>query len=59
MKMNDVHIEGKHMNTIVTSKQEILKTSRELIQQQGWVGRQHSLGCIGLRGFGRLDLQLL
>ena len=24
------------MNTIVTSKQEILKTSRELIQQQGW-----------------------
>ena len=36
MKMNDVHIEGEHMNTIVTSKQEILKTSRELIQQQGW-----------------------
>lgn len=24
------------MNTIVTSKDEILKTSRELIQQQGW-----------------------
>lgn len=24
------------MNTIVTSKEEILKTSRELIQQQGW-----------------------
>ena len=24
------------MNTIVTSKQEILKTSRKLIQQQGW-----------------------
>lgn len=36
MKMNDVHIEGEHMNTIVTSKQEILKTSRKLIQQQGW-----------------------
>ena len=36
MKMNNVHIEGEHMNTIVTSKQEILKTSRELIQQQGW-----------------------
>lgn len=26
------------MNTIVTSKEEILKTSRELIQQQGWSG---------------------
>lgn len=24
------------MNTIVTSKEEILKTSRELIQRQGW-----------------------
>ncbi len=24
------------MNTIVTSKEELLKTSRELIQQQGW-----------------------
>lgn len=24
------------MNTIVTSKEEILKTSREMIQQQGW-----------------------
>ena len=24
------------MNTVVTSKEEILKTSRELIQQQGW-----------------------
>ena len=24
------------MNTAVTSKEEILKTSRELIQQQGW-----------------------
>ena len=24
------------MNTVVTSKEEILKTSRELIRQQGW-----------------------
>ena len=24
------------MNTAVTSKEEILKTSRELIRQQGW-----------------------
>ena len=24
------------MNPVVTSKEEILKTSRELIQQQGW-----------------------
>ena len=24
------------MNTVVTSKEDILKTSRELIQQQGW-----------------------
>ena len=24
------------MNTVVTSREEILKTSRELIQQQGW-----------------------
>lgn len=24
------------MNTVVTSKEEILKTSRELIQQHGW-----------------------
>ena len=24
------------MNTIVTSKEDILKASRELIQQQGW-----------------------
>lgn len=26
------------MNTVVTSKEEILKTSRELIQRQGWTG---------------------
>ena len=26
------------MNTVVTSKEEILKASRELIQQQGWSG---------------------
>ena len=24
------------MNTVVTSKEEILKTSRELLQKQGW-----------------------
>ena len=24
------------MNTVVTSKEKILKTSRELIQEQGW-----------------------
>ncbi len=24
------------MNTVVTSKEDILKTSRKLIQQQGW-----------------------
>ena len=24
------------MNTVVTSKEDILKTSRELIQQRGW-----------------------
>lgn len=27
---------GDKMNTIVTSKEEILKTSRELMQRQGW-----------------------
>lgn len=27
---------GDGMNTVVTSKEEILKTSRELMQQQGW-----------------------
>ena len=36
MILNNVHIEGKHMNTVVTSKDEILKISRELIRQQGW-----------------------
>lgn len=34
--MNDVHIWGDRMNTIVTSKEEILKTSRELIRREGW-----------------------
>lgn len=34
--MNRVHIGGDHMNTIVTSKEEILKVSRELIQKKGW-----------------------
>ena len=36
MKMNVVHIEGDHMNTIVTSKEDILKNSRELIREKGW-----------------------
>ena len=31
--MNIVHIEGDYMNTIVTSKEEILKNSRELIRE--------------------------
>jgi hypothetical protein len=34
--MNIVHIEGDHMNTIVTSKEDILKNSRELIREKGW-----------------------
>ena len=36
IKMNIVHIEGDHMNTIVTSKEDILKNSRELIREKGW-----------------------
>ena len=40
------------MNAAVTSKEEILKTSRELIRQQG----QHPLGRRGLRRIGGLDL---
>ena len=36
MKMNVVHIEGDHMNTIVTSKEDILKNSRELIREKGY-----------------------
>ena len=36
IKMNIVHIEGDYMNTIVTSKEEILKNSRELIREKGW-----------------------
>lgn len=34
--MNDIHIGGDWMNTVVTSKEEILKASRELIQREGW-----------------------
>ena len=34
--MNSVHIGGDQVNTVVTSKEDILKTSRELIQSQGW-----------------------
>lgn len=47
------------MNTIVTSKEEILKTSREMIRAAGLVDDQHPLGRGGLRGIGRFDLQLL
>ena len=36
MILNTVHIEGKHMNTVVTSKDEILKASRELIREREW-----------------------
>ena len=36
MILNNVHIEGKHMNTVVTSTDEILKASRELIRERGW-----------------------
>ena len=36
VKMNIVHIGGDAMNTVVTSKEEILKKSRELIQENGW-----------------------
>lgn len=36
VKMNIVHIGGDTMNTVVTSKEEILKKSRELIQENGW-----------------------
>ena len=36
MIVNIVHIEGDYMNTIVTSKEEILKNSRELIREKGW-----------------------
>ena len=34
--MNIVQVEVNLMNTIVTSKEQILETSRELIRQQGW-----------------------
>ena len=34
--MNLVQIEVVRLNSIVTSKEEILKTSRELIQREGW-----------------------
>jgi AcrR family transcriptional regulator len=35
-KMNNVHVGGMVMNIMVTSKEEILKNSRELIRKQGW-----------------------
>ena len=34
--MNIVHIGGEPVNTVVTSKEEILRASRELIRQKGW-----------------------
>ena len=36
--MNIVHIGGEGMNNTATSKEEILKTSRKLIQENGWTG---------------------
>ena len=42
------------MNAAVTSKEEILKTSRELIRQQGW--SSVSIRRRGLRRIGGLDL---
>lgn len=36
--MNNVHIGGEGMNNTATSKEEILKTSRKLIQENGWTG---------------------
>lgn len=36
LKMNNVHIGVMVLNIMVTSKEEILKNSRELIQKQGW-----------------------
>ena len=44
------------MNTIVTSKEEILKTSREMIRQQGWSAisiRSVAAACGVSVGFGR------
>lgn len=46
------------MNNTATSKEEILKTSRKLIQER-LDRRQHSLGCRGMRRVGRMHLQLL
>ena len=36
--MNNVHIGGESRNNAATSKEEILKTSRKLIQENGWTG---------------------
>ena len=36
MKMNVVQHGGRYMNTVVTSKDEILQISRELIRRQDW-----------------------
>ena len=36
------------MNTVVTSKDEILKTNRELIQKQGW-------SAVSIRSVAALD----
>ena len=36
MILNNVHIEGKHMNTVVTSKDEIMQAIRELLSARGW-----------------------
>ena len=37
--LNIVHIEGvRSVNTVITSKEAILETSRKLIQENGWAG---------------------
>ena len=46
------------MNTVVTSKDEILKTNRELIQKQGWSAVKHPTRCGGLRSICGFHLQL-
>ena len=46
------------MNTVVTSKEEILKTSRELIQQQGWSAVSIRSVAAACGRVGRLHLQL-
>ena len=46
------------MNTIVTSREDILHSSRELIRRQGWEAVNIRSVAAGLRGVGGVDLQL-